>query len=111
MRYLDGLTDSMDSLSKLQEMAKDGEAWRCSPWSHRAGHDLTRLNDSRDRIKLNHLVCNLLAVCSSQTDKTLTTPSFPDVMWMTVKWSTGGLESENEVNPTPSSQVRKLRQR
>ena len=42
MRWLDGITDSMDmSLSRLQELVMDRQASLacCSPWCRRVGHD------------------------------------------------------------------------
>ena len=50
MRWLDGITDSMDmTLSKLQEMVK-GSLVCCSPWGHKELDTIERLssNNSKD---------------------------------------------------------------
>ena len=46
MRWLDGLTDSMDmSLSKLQEIEGQGSLVCCSPWGHKELDTTEQLNN------------------------------------------------------------------
>ena len=62
MRWLYGITDSMDmSLSKLQEVVMDREAWRAA--FHGVAKGRTRLSDWTELKPLQHWFCVCVCVC------------------------------------------------
>ena len=60
MRWFSGITDSIDmSLSKLQEMVKDREAWCAAVIGHRVGYNIA--TEQQSTLILHYMIQDTVA--------------------------------------------------
>ena len=104
MRWWDSLTDMMDrSLSKLQELVMDREAWHAA--AHRVTKSQTRLRDGTERIEMIIWLSLFSVWCCMSRDKWKRKHNFPKSMVLSPKSmvlskSKSKMELYNNTGPT-----------